>query len=229
MKKKCSVETVGRETTSWVVMTVWLTVSVAAVSMSTISFLQPAWFVRQEKKQSKEVDDIFMFGVFSFCYRVDSGYNCQLYQGVLRSTVWQICGVFYGGGCVLNWLCTVLAFLVIAMPSMKLRRQVITGIALSQAVSVILMIIPLVVYPLDLGSPFVRRICGDDSAPFSPGSCSVGWSYALAVVATGLSIYCPLLAWLTTYKAYKVSYTSLWTKEYSKLHFQHVTCNRNKL
>uniref|UniRef100_T1INH4 Uncharacterized protein n=1 Tax=Strigamia maritima TaxID=126957 RepID=T1INH4_STRMM len=217
---RCEAGLVGRSATSWLVTFVWGAVSVAVAGASLISFVQPAWFVRQEKRLDKDVD-VFMFGAFSFCYRIEDDYKCHVYGGLMDSRrspsgVWQVCGFLYGGGCILLCCCALAALLVSALPSPELRRQAVIGVAITQTVAVVLLLVGLVLFPVGLGSLFVRRHCGEDSSPYHSGSCQMGWSYTMAIVASILAVYCPLLAFLTTYKKYE-STCYYWIKQYSIL------------
>lgn len=73
--------------------------------------------------------------------------------------------------------------------------------------SVSLQAVGLLLYPLGLGSPFVRLQCGDSASLYAAGTCELGYAYMVALVATALAAYCPVLARLITYK----DYTDYWS------------------
>ena len=64
---------------------------------------------------------------------------------------------------------------------------------------VILLLAGLLVFPVGFDSMFVRHYC-PGSRMYDAGSCSVGWSYILAVVGTSLGIFCPFLSHYTDVK-----------------------------
>jgi len=63
--------------------------------------------------------------------------------------------------------------------------------------TVVLLIVSLLGFPLGFTSGFVRHHCGPSASVYSPGDCEIGWAYALVLVSTSLSLYCPVLVKFT--------------------------------
>lgn len=76
-------------------------------------------------------------------------------------------------------------------------------------VTVSVQVLSLMLYPLGLGSEFARSICGNEATIFWSGDCTVGYGYFLAMVATGVAAYCPILARLITYRDYSPYWSSI--------------------
>lgn len=68
----------------------------------------------------------------------------------------------------------------------------------------------LMLYPLGLGSVFARSVCGEEHTTiYWAGACTMGYGYFLAIVATAVSAYCPVLARLITYRDYAPYWSSI--------------------
>ena len=63
-------------------------------------------------------------------------------------------------------------------------------------VSVFLMFAGLTIYPLGLGSHYVKFYCGEDTSGYRSGNCYLGWTYMLAIAGNALSIFCPIFSYL---------------------------------
>nr|KAG5713176.1 hypothetical protein BaRGS_007703 [Batillaria attramentaria] len=55
------------------------------------------------------------------------------------------------------------------------------------------MLAGLLMFPLGFSTPFFQYYC-DSSRAFCVGHCRMGWSYVLAITATALAIFCPVLS-----------------------------------
>ena len=64
---------------------------------------------------------------------------------------------------------------------------------------VILFITAIVLFPAGMGSNNVKVLCGSSAAPYHLGKCSIGWSYILVIVGTGVGVAAAAMSW-TTYK-----------------------------
>ncbi|KAL8573344.1 hypothetical protein ACOMHN_032806 [Nucella lapillus] len=60
--------------------------------------------------------------------------------------------------------------------------------------SVLLLLSGLLMYPLGFSTRLFHYYCGDRSGVWGLGHCCIGWSYVLAITATALAIFCPVLS-----------------------------------
>ena len=60
-------------------------------------------------------------------------------------------------------------------------------------VAVLLLVSGLVMFPLGFSTAFFRYYC-DSSGAFCVGHCRMGWGYVLAITATALAVFCPVLS-----------------------------------
>ncbi|KAK4317016.1 hypothetical protein Pmani_011877 [Petrolisthes manimaculis] len=199
--------------TSWSVVALWTLVSLLVAMASLTALFTPTWFVRHTPSPPT------MFGVWAWCVggevRGDQQQRCAAvgqsagegHHGALPSAVWVMVGALYGGGGALLGVTGVAALVVPFLPTTQARAALAHVSANIQAAAVSLQAVGLLLYPLGLGSPFVRMQCGDAASLYASGTCELGYAYMLALVATALAAYCPVLARLITYK----DYTDYWS------------------
>ncbi|CAL4150560.1 unnamed protein product [Meganyctiphanes norvegica] len=192
--------------TSWAVVGLWAGVTLAVALASLTALFTPTWFVRYTPLPT------IQFGVWTWCVGGGEQVQQQLcasvgqsvgdVPGALPSAVWVIVGALYGGG---GALLAVTGLAATLMPLLSNSQSVFALAQVAgniQMAAVFLQSLGLVLYPLGLGSHFSRLHCGDEATLYNAGHCQLGYGYMLALVATVLAAYCPVLARLITYKDY---------------------------
>ncbi|XP_045130742.1 LHFPL tetraspan subfamily member 7 protein-like [Eriocheir sinensis] len=194
--------------TSWAVVGLWASVTLLVAMASLAALFTPTWFVRHSPSPP------VMFGVWAWCRGGLNDQRCAAVgqgvgdaDGALPSAVWVMVGAVYGGGGALLAVTGLAALLTPILPTTHARAALAHVAGNIQAAAVSLQAVGLVLYPLGLGSPFARLQCGDSASVYASGSCELGYAYMLALVATALAAYCPVLARLVTYK----DYTDYWS------------------
>ncbi|KAJ8403869.1 hypothetical protein AAFF_G00347370 [Aldrovandia affinis] len=173
----------------------WVLLSSALVAICGYSFLTPAWIVRDPAKTEATVS----FGLLWHCSEsIDHMYSCYSFAGLekfpeIPSLSWQASVVLCSGGCVLLAVSSLLAFVIVFLPSGACERKACILIGYVQMAAVFIMGSGLLVYPLGLNSTLVKSYCGD-SAVYSAGECQMGWGYVLAIVGVMLTLFLPFFA-----------------------------------
>ncbi|XP_060064585.1 LHFPL tetraspan subfamily member 2a protein-like [Ylistrum balloti] len=185
------------------VLLLWALLSVLVSALSTYSFVQPAWFVTSGQSNS--------FGMISLCMtRIEVSHTpdyeiCEFYGGYfnlgnLPSGAWQAACVLYGAGCILLCCGAFLAVTTSCIPSDVVKTVTVMA-GYVQFIGVLVMMSGLLIYPLGLGSKFMKFHCGAGTRMYHSGDCHIGWSFMLAIVGTSLAIFCPVLSHFTDMKA----------------------------
>uniref|UniRef100_A0A2C9L2L7 Uncharacterized protein n=1 Tax=Biomphalaria glabrata TaxID=6526 RepID=A0A2C9L2L7_BIOGL len=194
----------------------WAFLSVLVAATCLLSFLTPFWAVHP--------DHIHSFGLLNLCVRdqrfshprsicVNFGYQ-QLYSyrnlnneteifpyvvdtpriDITRipSGAWQAACLLFGAGVSVQILGAAVSLVVLTLSEPWHRRVAMTN-GYVQTVGVLLLLSGLVLYPIGFSSPFFSYFC-DSTRAFRTGHCAMGWSYITAVMATALSIFCPVIS-----------------------------------
>lgn len=74
------------------------------------------------------------------------------------------------------------------------RKSIFTVAGSVQAMSGLLYVLGLVLYPGGWGSKRVQVVCGDQSAPYFLGDCTIGWAFYLAIASTIATFVCSALS-----------------------------------
>ncbi|XP_064106388.1 LHFPL tetraspan subfamily member 7 protein-like [Macrobrachium nipponense] len=196
--------------TSWAVVGLWAFVTLLVALASLAALFTPTWFVRHSPSPP------VMFGVWAWCVGGSEDQLCAAVgqglgdmEAALPSSVWVMVGALYGGGGALLAVTGLSSLLMPFLPTIHARAALAHVAGNIQAAAVSLQAVALVLYPLGLGSPFARLQCGISASVYAAGSCEMGYAYMLALVATGLAAYCPVLARLITYKDYSDYWSNL--------------------
>ncbi|XP_063002855.1 LHFPL tetraspan subfamily member 7 protein [Elgaria multicarinata webbii] len=191
----------------------WVLLSSCLVAVCSFSFLSPAWIVRERGGARRLVvaaaaaaleggeggGGEVSFGLLWHCSEaVRHLYDCYAFGGLGRfseipSGSWQTSAVLCAGGCALLAFSSLLAVIVLFLPSGPCERRICTLACYIQMAAVFIMGFGLLVYPFGLGSATVRRHC-QDSSIFYAGDCQIGWGYMLAIVGVMLSVFLPFFA-----------------------------------
>jgi len=156
----------------------WGIFSVCYSIITIVVFMQDQWIV--DGSLSKISGN---FGLWRWC--VDSHVGRDKCRGEIAdfstfiSTAFTAATIFAGLGVVAAWAALFFLVLFIKFRSCHVYRvcgilQVLSGVCLSTAT---------LCYPSGLGSESVQEVCGENAAPYSLGSCAVGWAYILAIIA----------------------------------------------
>ncbi|KAK7073234.1 hypothetical protein SK128_004245 [Halocaridina rubra] len=196
--------------TSWAVVGLWAFVTILVALASLAALFTPTWFVRHTPNPP------VMFGVWAWCYGEALVQECAAlgqsigdYEAARPSSVWVMVGALYGGGGALLAVTGLSALIMPIIPTIHTRAAVAHVASNIQAAAVALQAVGLILFPLGLGSPFARLQCGASASVYMAGGCEMGYAYMLALVATGLAAYCPVLARLITYKDYSDYWSNL--------------------
>ncbi|XP_053130737.1 LHFPL tetraspan subfamily member 7 protein [Hemicordylus capensis] len=200
----------------------WALLSSCLVAVCSFSFLAPAWIVRQHPGTAaaaarhwppaaaaaaaalEEQEDAgggeVSFGLLWHCSEPlqQRLYDCYTFGGLGRfseipSGSWQTSAVLCSGGCALLAFSSLLAVIVIFLPSGQCERRVCTLAGYIQTAAVFIMGFGLLVYPFGLGSAAVRRHC-ENASIYYAGDCQIGWGFMLAIVGVMLSVFLPFFA-----------------------------------
>ncbi|XP_048375195.1 LHFPL tetraspan subfamily member 7 protein [Sphaerodactylus townsendi] len=164
----------------------WVLLSSGLVAACSFSLLSPAWIVKERGGGgggSRRGPGEVSFGLLWHCddggpqpplrRRHDDCYTFGRF-GHLPSGSWQTSAVLCSGGCALLAFSSLLAVIVIFLPSGPCERRVCTLASYIQMAAVLFMGSGLLVYPFGLGSAAVRRHC-ENSSLYYAGDCQIGW------------------------------------------------------
>ncbi|XP_028563150.2 LHFPL tetraspan subfamily member 7 protein [Podarcis muralis] len=192
----------------------WVLLSSCLVAVCSFSFLSPAWIVKErgggrrlvvataaalEGSEGGAGGGEVSFGLLWHCSEsLRHMYDCYTFGGLGRfseipSGSWQTSAVLCSGGCALLAFSSLLAVIVIFLPSGPCERRVCTLAGYIQTAAVFIMGFGLLVYPFGLGSTAVQRHC-ENSSIYYAGDCQIGWGYMLAIVGVMLSVFLPFFA-----------------------------------
>ncbi|XP_071497938.1 LHFPL tetraspan subfamily member 2a protein-like [Diadema antillarum] len=101
----------------------------------------------------------------------------------IPSGFWRALAVFYGAGFFVLVVVALLSVFSLCFQSLC-KKSLFTVCGAIQAMAGLLIIISLVLFPAGWGAERVQNLCGTDAAPFELGTCSLGWSFYVAVGAT---------------------------------------------
>ncbi|XP_077167932.1 LHFPL tetraspan subfamily member 7 protein [Paroedura picta] len=177
----------------------WALLSSCLVAACSFACLSPAWLVKPRGGGGGGGGGEVSFGLLWHCAAPGRHVaDCYALGGLGRfsripSGAWQTSAVLCSGGCALLAFSSLLAVIVIFLPSGPCERRVCTLASYIQTAAVFIMGSGLLVYPFGLGSATVRRHC-ENSSLYYAGDCQIGWGYMLAIVGVMLSVFLPFFA-----------------------------------
>nr|XP_033778739.1 transmembrane protein 211-like [Geotrypetes seraphini] len=169
----------------------WLLLSSCLAAVCGFGFVSSAWIVKGEEPLS--------FGLLWHCSRGPAQVSgCHTFGGLRRfneipSSSWQTSAVLCCGGCALLALSSLLAVVIVFLPSGLCERRLCTLAGYMQTAAVFIMASGLLVYPFGLNSATVKKYC-ENSSIYYAGNCQIGWGYMLAIVGVMLSVFLPFFA-----------------------------------
>ncbi|KAL3857235.1 hypothetical protein ACJMK2_011927 [Sinanodonta woodiana] len=172
----------------------WTFLSMLVSVTCTYSLLQPEWFVH--------ADFMYSFGMYAYCLRdfrytvprqICGYYGGRFGLGSVPSRPWQAACLLYGGGCMFLTVSFLFALL-----SLSIRKGCDTTLVFMctyiQILAVVFLLSGILSFPFGLSSSYFQHYCGVSASIFYPGSCHISWAYMLAIAASSLSIFCPILS-----------------------------------
>ncbi|KAM4808060.1 LHFPL tetraspan subfamily member 7 protein [Rhinophrynus dorsalis] len=165
----------------------WLILSIISSLISGFSLMSSAWFKT----------DTVSFGVFVHCngfINTPCNQSCVVYRTLeeIPDRFWQIAAVMLFGGWLLLCFGAVLVLSWTIIPAGLCQRRVCTPARYAQISAVAATVLGLLVFPLNLSSPFARQIC-NSSFIYKSEKCSLGWGYMMAIVTVMLSCFLPMI------------------------------------
>lgn len=131
-------------------------------------------------------------GIYNRCIRMRNDHNnCASFSfyglatdAEVYPTPWKA-SMFFLSLCAAIQFATVLAGVMACCVQSVFKKSVISLAGATQALGGLFGVLGLLLYPWGWGATRVKRLCGENSEPYIPGDCSIGW--ALFVTATGVA------------------------------------------
>ncbi|KAI3380359.1 hypothetical protein SNEBB_003324 [Seison nebaliae] len=164
---------------------------------------QPQWIVSDQSSQAIPYNNGFM-GLFRRCIAElpdDVMYCVGKWWEInsVSSTPFRIAAVFMELACCFTIL-AILVFLLLLCIKMTIVFSIITILLFLAFISAF---ISIVVYPAGWYHPHVKLICGDNASPYRLGSCSLGWTYIIAIILTLIALLLTTLSMLLASAMYR--------------------------
>ncbi|XP_070204645.1 LHFPL tetraspan subfamily member 2 protein-like [Littorina saxatilis] len=177
----------------------WSLLSLLVAGACAFSFYHPNWITHPDRLHS--------FGLFTQCVRdpqsphpravcVGYGTEGRVDLGSIPAGAWQASTLLFGAGAGLQCVGAVVTFMLLLQPAHPYGgggHRVALLCGYMQTLAVLLLVSGLVMFPLGFSTSFFSYYC-DSSGAFCVGHCRMGWSYVLAITATALAIFCPVLS-----------------------------------
>lgn len=106
---------------------------------------------------------------------------------------WKASLVFFGCGLSLMLFTLLTSILGCCFRSI-MKKSIFTISGTIQAIAGLFYILGLMLYPAGWNSRRVHLICGDKAEPFSPGNCTLGIAFYLAIGSTLVTFICSVLS-----------------------------------
>ncbi|CAG5052960.1 unnamed protein product [Parnassius apollo] len=172
----------------------WLLLSLAAFMLLLTGIMTPKWLIGQPViTNDNNVTGFFVptVGIYNRCIRmVHDHNNCASFSfyglatdSTVYPTPWKA-AMFFLSLCAAIQFATVLAGVMACCVQSVFKKSVISLAGATQALGGLFGVFGLLLYPWGWGAQRVKRLCGENSEPYIPGDCSIGW--ALFVTATGV-------------------------------------------
>ncbi|XP_068677666.1 LHFPL tetraspan subfamily member 2a protein-like [Montipora capricornis] len=187
----------------------WTLLSVILLFTGSLAIFSPFWYEHlPDPKSANRSESFVAFGPLRFCFQdqfvtlqeinefQDSKY-CSFYEGIfpgIPSIFWKVAAIIYAVALMLQLVALVLAH-VFCCRKFVFGKSVTSVAAIIQSTSVVLLLVSFVIFWSGLKSLFVRQHCGSSSSYFNAGTCQIAWGSVLAIVSTGLLIFCPMIAY----------------------------------
>ncbi|CAH2056394.1 unnamed protein product, partial [Iphiclides podalirius] len=131
-------------------------------------------------------------GIYNRCIRMGHDHNhCASFSfyglatdSTVYPTPWKAAMFFLSLSAAIQFS-TVLAGVLACCVQSVFKKSVISLAGATQSLGGLFGVLGLLLYPWGWGAQRVKRLCGENSEPYIPGDCSLGW--ALFVTATGVA------------------------------------------
>ncbi|XP_076452228.1 LHFPL tetraspan subfamily member 5 protein-like [Babylonia areolata] len=202
-----------------VVSLLWSLLSLLVAAACAFSFLHPSWVAHPDRLHSfglftqcvrddphPSTSSPSHSPSSSYPQAVCHGYGAEgrVDLGSVPAGAWQASTLLYGGGVCLQGVGALVSLLLLLLPPSTsshhpfhgggVARRVALLCGYVQTLAVLLLLSGLVMFPLGFSTPFFQYYCGDGAGVFCLGHCRMGWSYVLAITATALAMFCPVLS-----------------------------------
>ncbi|XP_061726636.1 LHFPL tetraspan subfamily member 2 protein [Cydia pomonella] len=174
----------------------WLLLSLVAFMLILSGIMTPKWLLGQPMVQNR--DNITGFyvpsvGIYNRCLRIKDSHNdCGSFSfyGFATDpsrypTPWKA-ALFFLSLCAAIQFSTVLAGVMACCVQSVFKKSVISLAGATQALGGLFGVLGLLLYPWGWGTQRVRQLCGENSEPYIPGDCSIGWSLYVAALGVAL-------------------------------------------
>ncbi|KAI8441497.1 hypothetical protein MSG28_015086 [Choristoneura fumiferana] len=173
----------------------WLLLSLVAFMLILSGIMTPKWLLGQPVVLNENnITGFFVpsVGIYNRCIRIrDYSNDCGSFSfygfatdSNFYPTPWKA-ALFFLSLCAAIQFSTVLAGVMACCVQSVFKKSVISLAGATQALGGLFGVLGLLLYPWGWGSTRVRKLCGENSEPYLPGDCSIGWS--LFVTATGVA------------------------------------------
>ncbi|KAG6445169.1 LHFPL tetraspan subfamily member 2a protein [Manduca sexta] len=173
----------------------WLLLSLVAFMFILVGIMTPKWLTGQPQVINENNATSFFVpsvGIYSRCRWMSHNHdNCgsfsfdglatdsSIYPGPWKAAM------FFLSLCAAIQFATVLAGVMACCVQSVFKKSVISLAGATQALGGLFGVLGLLLYPWGWGAPRVKNLCGENSEPYIPGDCSIGW--AMFVTATGVA------------------------------------------
>ncbi|XP_037969907.2 LHFPL tetraspan subfamily member 2a protein [Plutella xylostella] len=175
---------------------IWLLLSLVSFMLILTGIMTPKWLMGQPLVVTEDNVTRFFIpsvGIYNRCIRMSDGQNhCgsfSFYGLHTDSTVYPApwkAAMFFLSLCAAIQFATVLGGVLACCVQAVFKKSVVSLAGATQALGGVFGVIGLVLYPWGWGAARVRRLCGENSQPYIPGDCSIGW--AMFVTSTGVGL-----------------------------------------
>ncbi|KPI96574.1 PREDICTED: lipoma HMGIC fusion partner-like 2 protein [Papilio xuthus] len=173
----------------------WLLISLAAFMLIITGIVTPKWLLGQPIiTNENNITGFFIptVGLSNRCIRkAQDGNSCTPFSfyglttdSTIYPTPWKA-AMFFLSLCAAIQFSTVLAGIFACCVQSVFKKSVISLAGATQSLGGLFGVVGLLLYPWGWGSQKVKRLCGENSEPYLPGDCSLGWAFFVA--ATGVA------------------------------------------
>lgn len=193
----------------------WCLLTIATTLATLAAVITPSWLIGAPRRpglkssrnpQLKNEDDIYAptLGIYNRCtklHQIDQLFtdNCAPFVTSFGMpseefpNFWKASLVFFACGLSLMAFTVLASVLGCCLRSIA-KKSIFTIAGTVQAISGLLYILGLVLYPAGWGSKRVQVVCGDKSSPYMLGDCALGWTFYLAIASTVVTFICSVLS-----------------------------------
>ncbi|EDV28875.1 uncharacterized protein TRIADDRAFT_52183 [Trichoplax adhaerens] len=180
----------------------WILMSSLAAGGCCVSFYLPYWLIGYWNKTT------VTFGTFRACNYPGMVYNrttaalgtttihiCARYNDFndIPSIAWKACTIMQGASCGILLLIALIGLSFMCIKDV-LTKKAIRVAAILQLLAGLSFGCSCAFYPLGWDSASVRVICGEQSAIYRLGRCTIGWCYWAGIASSAISLLAAILA-----------------------------------